>query len=456
MKRKASSYLVGSNRVKRQRTLTSYVKEGAKQTAVAAVKKLLPPQLRSAVTAAQVLKGIASKISRARQTIRPRGRKLFAGYSVGRYGGKFKAVRKKLGSVGKLENMYMSRGYVMKKETQGSIADSTCVYLGAGTYNRDQIVKAVYGAALRKLLQKAGLIVTSADEIPSFQDFRTGGGQPLAGGFYLKLSWTNENGQYLQEREFWGDTVTFGSKASAGIIHDIIRDQLDDDGGYNIKEYGKLGLYEEIGGPFPDRIHSEINLKDEMLNVAVHITFAIQNRTKGAATGANENLDRVDNQPLHGWQYLHNKSLPQVRSNAIHNQLEYASEDGIMLWRADQLPQPLREPPPPRFFTTTIKQSRVRIQPGDIKKTYCSFVYKGSFNHMMTHTLENTFGSTGPGRISGRNILFALEELINSGSSNNIEVVYECTRMTGAYMTTRRRKTMMNGFEEGTQNNLPG
>lgn len=447
----------------------------------------LPPQARFAITAAQKVGDYLKPISRSwkhnykgvsrrnygTQT-KSKGMaaysgKGFQGVSTGKYSGRFRKFSRRFGKAGegKLEYHYGKRGYVIRRETHGSVSDPHCVYLGASTYERDQLARAILGAMYRKLFAKAGIRVPAANEIPALQDPVSGvfnDGPPFAGGYKILGRYRRNNNTVGEWIYTIPDNARFEDIVVSNPIYNDVRTMMNDSGSPDWYAVETIGLYMNIGGTFPDRLVAELNMKEEYVEVATKVTLTVQNRTKAAGTGTNnDETDRVDNQPLKGWNYFFRSAVPEHKSYGVPQLVGMSEIDGICLVRSEQLVLQYREPPHPKFWTNCTKQSYVKIQPGDIKKQTIYYKYSGMFNDLVTQKLNARFG-VQPGPIAlpsvarrayGRCMMFALEELLNSGSSNPITVAYESERFTGALLKTRKTHVMLSEYEESVQNNVP-
>lgn len=446
------------------------------QTALNTLMNALPPPARLAISAAQKaseylspiaqtfshnFKGIPRRNMSTQTQSYGRSYKGFKGTSSGRFRGKFRKPRRRLTKAGdgRMEQYYGKRGYVIKRETHGGVIDPHCVYLGTSTYERDQLARAILGAMYRKLLAKAGISIPAANEILALQDPVSGinnNGAPFAGGFKIIMRFRRTDDTVGQLLYTIVDNCRFEDLVVSEPIYGSIRNAMDDQGSAEWESFESVGLYCDIGGTFPDRLMAQLNLKEEYVKMGVKVTMAIQNRTKGATAPTEDNdNDRVDNQPLKGWLYHFNTAVPSHRAQGIAQLARTTSTDGVQLVRSTQLPLQYREPPHPRFWSNCNKQSYVKLQPGDIRKSTIFYKYSGNFNHLVTHKLNSRFGGGFTRRAYGRAMLFSLEELLNSGSNNSIQVTYESERFTGCVLKTTKTPVMLAEFEETVQTNVP-
>lgn len=429
----------------------------------AVVQAVTPAPLRGAVAALQTALPVARTILRAARSGQPaarsiaaqtetqaRGRRAFGGSSVGRYTGRFRRPRRKLPRAANVELKYARSGYSIKRETHGGVADPHCVYLGTSTYDKDQITRTIIGAAYRKLFTKAGIPVPAANEIPALQD-PLDAGQPFAGGFKITLTYLDSSGVATQEDHFIADRQTFESLVVANPIYNTIRNSMDSRSDGNRSEFERLALYLNIGGAAPFRLMAELNLKQEHIDLHIKCSMVVQNRTKSAfATGNQDDSDRVDTQPLKGWLYNFSSAVPEHKTYGV-TQLKRLSEfEGMMLVRSEELPLQYREPPHPKFWGNCIKQAYVKLEPGEIKRAFVTYSVKGSFSDVVNRKLAARIGTQGVSRAFGRSMLFAMEERLNSGSTNRIELYYESERFTGCILKSRKQQFMLSQYEESS------
>lgn len=385
------------------------------------------------------------------------GRKYqFGGVATGRYVKRFKRPTKKgrkLVGVAKC----LKSGYVETKEVFGKVDDADCVYVGQSTFDISSLAKTIACAVLRKLFKKAGLNVTNPlGELNLYWNDN-------ADGFYINFQVRNSDGVIFTLPSSTGyvtvDGDTLESVATNCTLIARIADRLRAVDSGNRGDFERISLYssDRNGVSTNTRLAAELDLRNEVIDVMISTTLTVQNRTK-SADGSTE-ITQIDNQPLKGYLYEFIGAVPQSKQYDM-GVLNRIRPGGVFLEQSLDLSPALlfKEPPVPKTFSNCVKASRVNLQPGDMKKTTLHTHYRGYFNNIiqkMKATMRDTTNDFVQ-YAAGKCQLFALEERLNSGSTNYITVTYEIDRKIGAMLTTTRSPVALSGYATLQVNNITG
>lgn len=374
----------------------------------------------------------------------------YSGVSTGKYRGLFKKPRRPKG--GKGGNLkYLKTGSMLTKEIYGSIDDADVVMLGHSTFPRSELAKVIAEATLRKLFAKAGFVADAVDqEIPAFA-------YNDADGFQVSIVRVKE-GTITPTTYFTINNDTIATVAvNCGLIGFLETAMISN--GNSGLDFDRIALYtsDRNGVATNTRLAAELNLRTEVLELKVSSAMTIQNRTK-SATGSTS-TDVIDNQPLRGYLYQCAGSVPQTTTMGrnVINTMELTGLQLIRGAEAATVSGGYLEPVHPKTFTNCYKSSRVSLQPGDIKKSYITSVWKGYWNNLVVGKLQARLNNVAPDSYSyapGKCQVFALEEILNSGSTNKITCNYELERKIGAVLYKSKTAPMVPPFEQVRVDNL--
>lgn len=420
---------------------------------VAAISK--SPQFRLAAGASKQYRSDIKKYRTARRVVpKQKPGKQWFGTSVGVYKGPFKRAKKNVKSD---ETKYLNNGYGLTVECFGRVDDADCVYVGHSTYDRDNLSRTIANAVVRKLLKKCGFNPDSPDQEIPFYAYND------SDGFRLSFTVIDNSGTIFPfNYDIPNDTNLENLTSNSGFL-DAVRARMVAIDAHARGDFDRIALYssDRNGVSTNWRLAGELNLRTEVLEVWVHSTLTVQNRTK-SASGSSE-TDVVDSQPLKGYLYHMYGGVPKTKrmgltSIAPQTSLNRIQTPGIILAQAvDMNSTYFKEPPVPSFFSNCGKSSYVNLASGDMKKTVVSSKWRGYFNNILIGKLKNV-SPDGLQQVTmyapGKCQILALEERLNSGSTNLITVSYECERKMGAMLISTKKPTMLSAFTEYQLNNV--
>jgi len=375
-------------------------------------------------------------------------RKISWGSAKGVYQGRFKGKPSKAGAKGLIAKAFKN-GYHMTKETYGTVVDPHCAYIGHNTMDYTLLARTLSGAILRKLLEKAGIQVSSANvELPLISTGESG-----PSGFLLIMIFRNNvTGGGVEVLYEIPDNVDLKGLVNGNtFLIDYLRGWLINSGPQVNDELNEIRLYERVA-PLPDderRLRCRLDLTKESLTIVVKSQLRVQNRTKGDSATADADADRVDNTPVDGklytFKHAHAKLAAKTTTPDLLVRFNSMPPNGLVLARGSQnYTETLEEPPNQTIFTNCKGTQRVHLNPGDIKDCHISHVYKGTFSTLLSKLRAKSTTDLGVGTpryysygVPGKMQMVVLEEMIRSITSNSVILVYERNLEIGCYLRSR-------------------
>lgn len=378
-------------------------------------------------------------------------------HTTGKYVGSFKRGGRK--GVNEMKE-YVAKGFVTTDEIAGTISDPDCVYVVHQALDPYLVIVYSVQALVRKLLMKCGVKVSSVNEIIP------GRAPEDARDWVFRLLGSQEGNSADEIIVFRIECSAGQSIASLVSIGNFINPFMQYSSGYttvagtgndsNTFELTRLQVYMDNNGADQDFFIGEIDLREEIIHYNGKSELKVQNRTLAANSSAD--AEDVSNNPLEG--RLYNFSgVPKckVYESFALNRIEVAK--GVQLVRAAQLTGaslPMKEPPLPKLFWNCIGASKVRLNPGDIKKT--AVIANGSTKYLKW--LKNIRLQYGASPFYSTYSIFksqmiALEDMINIVAANNVSCAYECNRTTSIYFSTLKNTSSLGGYSYTSYSNNP-
>lgn len=327
-------------------------------------------------------------------------------------------------------NKYKLHGSEMVTQHGGVYSNAEVATIGHYDTPLLELHRSVFRAVYRRLMVKMGYIVSSWDDVcpipagvaPAGGDFRitykpTPSSAPTEVVFHVDLVLAHV-GVADAIADLWLDTVGTTTVPVTFLTFGCRRSSTD--------------LYEGV------------LLKNIMVHLKCSSTMVFQNRTLGASA-TDDQLTDVTNNPLSGrsWtvtgnQMIANNTGSQLAfstANVQHGSLAGAGYD------PDELTA-IRKMQGPTAYKYCIGTSRVRLAPGNLKKSYlCT---RRSISWTRLFELINPYVQHGDStkntpriRVAlGRSRLFSFEKLCDTGAGDqNLAVGYEINSMVSSYVT---------------------
>lgn len=366
----------------------------------------------------------------------------------GTYQGKFALSKNK--STQGLRDKYQKNGGVFIVENYGTVADPDLCFIGHSTYNSECIRRAIGLAMLRKLFKKGvGLDITSPVEELPLKNLNPDSGPNIYKILYQVRTANNVTTNYTHNIANDESLTTLVLKTENGFcLYDNLFFSMSDD---NPAILDYVYLYEH-----DDHLVYRLDLSKEVLNIAMSSHIVIQNRTKGATDGSTSTT-QIDVQPLKGPVYQFSVAVPKLKSGTPFP-LNITDNNGLILVRNGQLGgtdiEAYKEPLVKGAFQNVVKSGYTRLNPGALKSMTVGADFNGYFGQVM-YKLRTIQASGLQKYAYGKSQMVILEEELNSGSTNNITVSYECQHIAGAEFVTTYKSNMQPGYSAVAINNLP-
>jgi len=365
------------------------------------------------------------------------------------------------------KSTYQSLGFVQNEEAYGTVKDLDCVYVGHTTYHALLFSKVIAFAMVRKLLNKMGVYPTAVDI-----NIDLGNRQPNdSRGYIFILNMAGiseaEAGTQFEYASIQDMTVT-DIVNGLGLPTKIELQMLN--GGPNVvdldgepAEFLQLScIYADGSNAAARAILASVDFRNEKLSVYCRSELVIQNRTKGASS-TDVDSTAVDNQALQGMLYQ-GKGIPQTKttgdmfSNQIFD-LNRTTQSGLILAQANgssavgavqsAMHSSFKEPPTPNTFMNVNYSKNLLVQSGQYGRFTIYSTFNGLFNQLIGRTLNVRGQNSAVNvwrkviRAPGKFQFLGLEEVLNSGSLNSIDVAWQVQRTVGAFLKTTKKRIML-------------
>jgi len=200
---------------------------------------------------------------------------------------------------------------------------------------------------------------------------------------------------------------------------------------------------------------SELFLQDETLHINAYSTLKIQNRSIGAASGANTTIV-VDQQPLTGKLFTFRGGDPRLRwmqpapatPFALDNTIAGIPVTGLEAVNMSGLyGEPGTVPkqgqwttiPTKDKFENCISAKPFNIAPGETEQTHIEKRWSGKFVPLITKMRAARNDNARYHILPGRSQMLICEEMIRTPSGNPVVLGYERMITVGAWLTTSKK-----------------
>lgn len=390
-------------------------------------------------------------------------RKGKVGLSTAYYRGKVRAKRRKR-KTDVTKEKFMAKGFLQSYEEHGTLVDPNCVHIGHSTHNQKWFPSVIAKALLRAVLSKAGFEVDDQEKVLPLSYDQSGL------GWVFVLYGVNESTGAIQECERYNCSATdtletmstkLGAASGGPSLVTLLQTIMNGNTYSNLFNWARLDLMFTDSfqtGSFL-RLAASLNLNNHKLVIMSKSSIVIQNRSKGATSGDIDS-HAVDNQPLKGYMYqFSNGQVATKQVGTLWNKGSLSSTGLIKKVAADFLiavgngyiSNSWKEPQPPAIFRNVSGSTRLSLQPGDIKKGTITSYYTGYFNDVLGKIRDRSnfpVNNAIFGPVLGKSQLFSMEEVINTGTQNQIVVQYETDKHIGAYVKQINRPVLIQGHAE--------
>jgi len=368
---------------------------------------------------------------------------------------------------------FSTKGYVKKarskkrvysshicEEVSGVISDKDCVYITHVACDTYQLIEEIVKVCIRKLFERAGMVLRDNREIIS--------GENLADGSGFRIELISENldssdsvrSVMVGYDTADGTTIAIAANAffSAFLSISSTLQTLPGAGSdANGNVLSKFILWETTAVP-TKRLAAELDLKNIEIDLFSKSELKFQNRSRSG--DGTEQIDNVNNNPLVGYMYNF-RGIPKTRMHGPGALQSIPSNRGVQLVRASQLnannSANFKEPPRSGDFINCTGKKKIYLNPGQVKSTTI-YTQKSMGLYKLLKALKYHAGEVADAYQSFYSIfptqMIALEDVINVDLTEKIEVAYEVDRKLSVGCRVKRTHMNIRNFFQETFDNV--
>jgi len=341
----------------------------------------------------------------------------------GTYAGRFRKPRKVK------TNKFERSCFSITHEKGGTVNDPDCGYIGHGVAV-DRMFDSVCQHIVMKLFRKAGFVINSMEkkinelETATITDF----------DYEIMFYWRAQNHDVLSQASqiIDGDSTYMHA---GSLLASKIRSEISP----STEEFECHSIQlRQVNAPSRNIVLSKLLLQHYMLDMRCKSSLNVQNQTVGLALG-DDSVTDVTNNPLEGFSYTGRGNGLRFGSSTLALNLDISNGflasqyTGVMTFatngtNVDSGTKALfRRPPGVSAFQGCSKRARVRVAPGNIKRSVITCAKKMLFNDFVTMLLTDMRSNDDDVWIDfGKSELIALEKLCRTGAEGgNISLGYE-------------------------------
>lgn len=356
---------------------------------------------------------------------------------------------------------YREKGFVHTAEVHGTISDPDCIYVGHSAFSGYQILEVVCQTLLKKLFSKTNFICKDIkQQLPSFSDGN------VSNMWRLRLVRVNrdtgafDNGTDYVTGPNYSIYDLVGDKA-AGIApvwpYFVTQMQAYMTSEYsnptlNILEPVRLELYREEGNAsIFYQPEAWLDFTFEQIHIFGHSELKVQNRTL-AADNSNDSND-ISNNPIIGYEYNFTSGSPRCKDLNASVLSSVVEPAGVITARAAAISSDFKEPPSPKVWWNCSSFAKVKLDPGQIKKSVVHHRAKMPLLKFLKVCNFSLGTNNKQFSLFGKSAMLALEDMINVNATNPIAIAYEIDRKFGCYLTTHFKNSSLGVRYDMTVNN---
>lgn len=431
------SYIEGARRVWKNPNARRLIKSGARYAANAAADYIERQTVTSAnrPVARPKRKRPAEQMSRRnrRRVGRRGGRKFF---TMGRFGRRFgrKGLMRRVSRA-------LTDGVVNKVERSFNVSDSNCVYLGHHTAGAGLTFYTICQAVTRLFAKRARQDFTNFDTPMGGPNFA---GNPKAS---LRFCYrTTVNGTLLTSDltitpgATW---LTFSNNMADKLMLLMVGEQYF--------ELYSLNLTSLNTATTEMRYDVTLYCKDLYVSLDCKSVMSVQNRTEAenGADDEDEDANNIANNPLTGKMYTgvgyiypfnyqsnFSGAAPVLR---IDPEIGYMTFEPTLSSLPVDMIEAIKKPPPYKSFSNLTGNKAVKLNPGQIRKSYIRVSYSHSLQVWCNMFLScfrvagqsvNVIDQDACATLRfGKSVLFGLEKCISVNSTSKVNVAFEVNQV---------------------------
>lgn len=365
-----------------------------------------------------------------------------------KYGGKIGRVSK---NSGRKFDSFNKRGVVYYEENQGTRSDTKAVYVIGGIIGHNNYLINVICAILKKLLGKAGIRCTGAEEV--LELIGVGSGTAGTNSMLIQL-YSLDQGTGTVSLTTSVDTGT--STTLLTIAANFIVSFQNWSSGYDntssagdannlVKPYAFILRVNALG---VSTNLAEIRLDEVHVETMAKMSMRVQNRSLADSTENSADAENVSNQPLEGRVY-YCSGIPRPKSSeqATAIQRRFAlltTETGVKaIAAATDVMTEMYHLPSPGFFSNCTRSAKLHIDPGELKH-FSLYFYKSMGLESLMKKLRIQFSVTGTGYQSNYSMfptfILGVEDMIQVDTSDTLSVAYSANRTVGVIVNEKKHQ----------------
>jgi len=365
--------------------------------------------------------------------------------TTGSYKGRFKGRRKRYPVkrvASKSKEYYAERGVTFDLETNGSISDANCVYLGHSSFSPYYLMQCTIQAILRQVFFRAfNWTPASVEEkIPANADLDN------STEFTLIFKSTNmQTAATTTVNYIFGLTESISTLSNQAAIQAFF---ITCSTGLS----QKIQSISLVQTSLPKSTHVTLDLSTATISYFANSQLKVQNVT----TPDTINLESTDvnNVPLVGRMYTLAKPYPDTQALSPLRLNWMNTDTGMITHVAGDLTSggrnfnALKEPPSPGFFSGCRSSMKLRLEPGAIKMSSCRSSRSMDMHGFLQAISYNNTVSNNVTTLLGGSKVLALERVISVQGTLPIKLFYENNVSMGVHITFKPSKFTLGSFAQ--------
>lgn len=382
-----------------------------------------------------------SRRSSGSMAARARGRY----FTTGRYLPPFLSTRKALGG------KFAKKGAMMRTEKGGVVEQDKCVYIGHAAGAPAKVMRIVFMALTRKLLNVMGHHIKTFKE-EYFDDDTT----TTSANHSIRISWVPGD---VGARRAVATTIT-SNQTVESIAENLLTAFITDFQAANTAAPFERFRLIEIKKVFSSTAAVELKtvnipMSEMYVDLLVKSELTLQNRTL-ANSGANpehhDSMLDVENNPIEGYKYstvgtgfvmkwTNDLTAPHVAFVADEDSAVITGDpDNANLTAEEQ--DLLQRPPSNHAFQKCYRTRKVMLPPGGLKRNYLNLRKTYHINQLLRSCKNYLLGTTAERQYLGKSEMFAFEKMMHTTdiTEPDMSIGYECNTFYAAcvwYKTPR-------------------
>lgn len=334
-------------------------------------------------------------------------------------------------------NLVAKYGYAQHRESAGGVSHDHCAYIGASSYNHDEILLVLATALIRQLFSKPGPCCQDFQDVDQY--IRPTVSAP--NNFAIRFGFVQvSNGTYsyyysgvtpTAPLTFWFNGTTTLRDAAIQLAG-LIRGKwvTAGTGPYKLVE---VAILADLAGVTP-LMQQRYDVSGWKYHLYSNLSMKIQAVTP-ADDGAVLQATDITANPLQGRLYRFTGITPTISEYAemgpgmstgvdwgVYNLTEQVGTNSGLIIPLVSPDDAWKNPPPKTMFSNCKSYMDIRLQPGEIKYSTIQFKYHGTLDRLLVGMYGTTDGVAVQDRKAGMCefgtcFLFAFEKVMRTGTA---------------------------------------